>query len=154
MMRLILSSVVSCSSVTLCSESTMFIAAAVRPPWLEWASSIMIANFLFVCSEPISSRRKGKVCTVEIIIFFPCFKKPESCLVFDSLSPSLTAPIIDPTWANPFIVSLICLSSKRRSVITRIESKISAPFPLRPINWCANHAIEFDLPLPAECWIR
>ena len=24
----------------------------------------------------------------------------------------------------------------------------------RPISWWASQAIEFDLPLPAECWIR
>ena len=24
----------------------------------------------------------------------------------------------------------------------------------RPISWCASQAMEFDLPLPAECWIR
>ncbi len=24
----------------------------------------------------------------------------------------------------------------------------------RPISWWASQAMEFDLPLPAECWIR
>ena len=24
----------------------------------------------------------------------------------------------------------------------------------RPMSWCASQAMEFDLPLPAECWIR
>jgi hypothetical protein len=41
-----------------------------------------------------------------------------------------------------------------RSVTTMIESKIGEPpFPSL-MSWWANQAMELDLPLPAECWIR
>jgi hypothetical protein len=42
----------------------------------------------------------------------------------------------------------------RRSVTTMIESNTRVSSRSSPISWWANHAIEFDLPLPAECWIR
>ena len=46
----------------------------------------------------------------------------------------------------------------RRSVMTMTESKtslLSFPNPVfTPMSWCASQAMEFDLPLPAECWIR
>ena len=35
----------------------------------------------------------------------------------------------------------------------RVEDR-RAPSCFRPISWCASQAMEFDLPLPAECWIR
>ena len=41
-----------------------------------------------------------------------------------------------------------------RSVTTMIESNTLTPAFWRPISWCDNHAIELDLPLPAECWTR
>ena len=37
---------------------------------------------------------------------------------------------------------------------TMIESKTVASSFFRPMSWCASQAMEFDLPLPAECWIR
>ena len=52
------------------------------------------------------------------------------------------------------IVSRIWRSRIRRSVTTMIESKTVLPSFFRGINWCASHAIEKLLPLPAECWIR
>ena len=45
--------------------------ADVRPPWLEWASSMMIAKRRLRCSLPISSRMKGNFWTVEMMIFLP-----------------------------------------------------------------------------------
>jgi hypothetical protein len=42
----------------------------------------------------------------------------------------------------------------RRSVTTMIESNTVAPFFWRPMSWWASQAMEFDLPLPAECWTR
>ena len=35
----------------------------------------------------------------------------------------------------------------------RVEDCARRP-SLRPMSWCASQAMEFDLPLPAECWIR
>ena len=49
----------------------MLIFADVRPPWLEWASSMMMANFRPRCSSPISSRMNGNFWTVEMMIFLP-----------------------------------------------------------------------------------
>ena len=46
-------------------------AAEVRPPWLEWASSMMMAKRRPRCSVPISSRIKGNFCTVVMMIFLP-----------------------------------------------------------------------------------
>ena len=57
-------------------------AALVRPPWLEWASSMMMAKRRPRCALPISSRMKGNFCTVEMMIFVPASMKrrrsPES----------------------------------------------------------------------------
>ena len=41
-----------------------------------------------------------------------------------------------------------------RSVTTMMESKTLPSSLSRPMSWCASQAMEFDLPLPAECWIR
>ena len=47
------------------------IAAAVLPPWLECASSMMIAKFRSLKSRRRSRRgMNGNFCTVEMIIFF------------------------------------------------------------------------------------
>ena len=46
-------------------------AALVRPPWLECASSMMIAKLRPRCSLPISSRMNGNFWTVEMMIFLP-----------------------------------------------------------------------------------
>jgi hypothetical protein len=48
--------VVSSASSPLPSASAMFICAAVRPPCLEYASSMMIAKAPPLCSSPIMSR--------------------------------------------------------------------------------------------------
>ena len=53
--------------------------------------------------------------------------------------------------ANCLMVSRICLSSILRSVTTMAESESALPSCSSPINWWANHAMEFDLPLAAEC---
>ena len=49
----------------------MLIAAEAFPPWLECASSMMIANDRPRCSPPISSRMYGNFWTVETMIFLP-----------------------------------------------------------------------------------
>ena len=49
------------------------------------------------------------------------------------------------------MVSRICLSNIFRSVTTMTESKSALPSCSSPISWWASHAMEFDLPLPAEC---
>ena len=35
-----------------------------------------------------------------------------------------------------------------------MESKTGCPSFSRPMSWCASQAMELDLPLPAECWMR
>ncbi len=88
-----------------------------------------------------------------MMIFLPNSRNLESCCVFELPLP-VTAPTTALTWANCLMVSCICSSRMRRSVTTMIESKTSWPFFRTAISWCASQAIEFDLPLPAECWIR
>ena len=44
-------------------------AAAVRPPWLEWASSMMIANLRPLCSFVMASMMNGNFWTVVMTIF-------------------------------------------------------------------------------------
>ncbi len=65
----------------------MDMAAEVLPPWLEWASSMMMANLRPRCSLPISSRMKGNFCTVEMMIFLPDSMNSRSWP-----EPSVTAP--------------------------------------------------------------
>ena len=43
---------------------------------------------------------------------------------------------------------------RRRSVTTMIESNTSLPSFRGLMSWCDSHAMELDLPLPAECWIK
>jgi hypothetical protein len=70
-------------------------------------------------------------------------------------SPEASAwPTVAATWAYCLMVSLICRSRRTRSVTTMIESKIGEPPFSSPMSWWANQAMELDLPLPAECWIR
>ena len=148
MMRLILSSVVSPSSLAPASESAVLTAAEVLPPWLECASSMMMAKRRPRCSSPIASRMNGNFCTVEMMIFLPLSINLRR-------SPERSAwPTVAPTWANCLIVSRICLSRMRRSVTTMMESNTPASSFLSPINWWASQAMELDFPLPAECWMR
>ena len=53
------------------APSVLDIAAAARPPWLECASSMMMAKRLPRCSEPMASEMNGNFCTVVMIIFLP-----------------------------------------------------------------------------------
>ena len=46
------------------------ILAVTRPPWLEWASSMMIAKVRSRWASPNSFRMKGNFWTVEMMIFF------------------------------------------------------------------------------------
>ena len=122
--------------------------ADARPPWLEWASSMMMAKRRVRCSLPISSRMKGNFWTVEMMIFLPAsmnFRRSPECSA---------RPTVAPTWAYCLIVSPICRSRMRRSVTTMIESKTGASSFARPISWWASQAMELLLPLPAECWMR
>ncbi|KFB74551.1 MAG: hypothetical protein AW09_000124 [Candidatus Accumulibacter phosphatis] len=58
------------SSSSPSAPSAWLIAAEVLPPWLECASSMMMAKVLPL-SVAISSRMKGNFCTVETMIFLP-----------------------------------------------------------------------------------
>ena len=120
-------------------------AAEVRPPWLEWASSMMIANVRPRCSLPMASRMYGNFCTVVMMIRLPSWSRRRR------RSDRWACPTTAPTCANCLMVSLICLSSTFRSVTTTTESKSNPPFRSSAISWCASQAMELDLPLPAEC---
>jgi hypothetical protein len=102
------------------------LVAEVRLPWLLWASSMMMAKERLRWSLPISSSTKGKVCTVLMMIFLFSSRNLVSCLVLEA-APVPTAPITADTCANFRIVSRICSSRIRRSVMTRTESKIGFP---------------------------
>ena len=66
----------------------------------------------------------------------------------------LRVPNVAPTCANCLMVAWIWSSRMRRSVTTIIESNAGWPSLRRPMSWWASHAMEFDFPLPAECWIK
>ena len=53
--------------------SAFDIAEAVLPPWLEWASSMMMAKRRSRCLSPISARTNGNFWTVVMMIFLPTF---------------------------------------------------------------------------------
>ena len=109
---------------------------------------MIMANLRPRCSLPIASRMKGNFWTVVITIRLP----PWSIV---RRSAELSAwPTTEPTCANCLMVSRICLSSILRSVTTITESKTTSPSRSSPISWWASQAMELDLPLPAECWIR
>ena len=119
--------------------------ADVRPPWLEWASSMMMANLRPRCSLPMASRMNGNFWTVVMTIRLPSWSSRRRC-------PEVSAwPTMEPTWANCLMVSRICLSNTLRSVTTIAVSKTVASSRSSPISWWASHAMELDLPLPAEC---
>ena len=63
-------------------------------------------------------------------------------------------PTVELTWVNCRTVSLIWLSSTTRSVTMMVESKTVLSSFWSPMSWRASQAMELDLPLPAECWIR
>ena len=148
MMRLILSSMVSSSSSAPASESAMLIAAEVLPPWLEWASSMMMAKRRPRCSLPISSRMNGNFCTVVMMIFLPLSMNLRR-------SPECSAwPTVAPTWANCLIVSRICWSRMRRSVTTMIESKTGAVVLAQADQLMGEPGDGVRLAAAAECWIR
>ena len=100
-----------------------------RPPWLECASSMMIAKRRSRCSLPISSRMKGNFWTVEMMIFLP------ASMNFRRSPERSACPTVAPIWAYCLMVSRICRSRMRRSVTTMIESKTGASSFLRPISW-------------------
>ena len=51
-------------------------------------------------------------------------------------------------------VADLLVEDASRSVTTMMESNTPASSFLSPINWWASQAMELDLPLPAECWMR
>ena len=75
MIALILSSTVSSSSPSSAPVKAAFKAAAALPPWLECASSMMIAKRRSRCCAPMSSRMNGNFWTVVMMIFLPSAMK-------------------------------------------------------------------------------
>ena len=92
---------------------------------------------------------KGNFWTVVMMIFLPSVmsrrRSPEELSA---------CPTVELTWVNCLTVSLIWLSSTTRSVTMMVEPKMVSPSFCSPMSWRASHAMELDLPLPAECWIR
>src|ERR1700722_17797753 len=52
-------------------ETALEAALYPLPPWLEWASSMMIAKRRSRCNAPMSSRMNGNFWTVVMMIFLP-----------------------------------------------------------------------------------
>ena len=102
-------------------------------------------------SLAISSRMKGNFCTVETMIFLPSSMNLRR-------SPERSAwPTVAPTCMNCLMVAWIWLVEQapvgdHDDRVEHLPSRLSSR--LRPMSWCASQAMEFDLPLPAECWIR
>ncbi len=101
----------------------MLIAADVLPPWLECASSMMIANLraAVLVADLVEDER-------ELL-----HRRDDDLLAaFDELAQLSGAfvharPTVAPTWANCLIVSRICWSRMRRSVTTMMESNTALP---------------------------
>jgi hypothetical protein len=93
---------------------------------------------------------EGNFCTVETMIFLPSSMNLRR-------SPECSAwPTVAPTCMNCLMVAG---SGVEHAPVGDHDDRVEhlpAPSPsrFRPISWCASQAMEFDLPLPAECWIR
>ena len=92
------------------SPSAMDTEADVRPPWLEWASSMMMPNRRPRCSLPMASRMNGNFCTVVMTIFFPSRRK-------DRRSPEL--------WAWP------TMERDLRELLDRVPDLLVEDLPVR-----------------------
>ena len=91
----------------------------------------------------------GNFCTVEMMIFLPSSMNLRR-------SPECSAwPTVAPTCANCLIVvaDLLVEDAPVGDDDDRVED-LASSLRFRPMSWCASQAMEFDLPLPAECWIR
>ena len=117
-----------------------------------------MANFRPRCSVPISSRMSGNFCTVDMMIFFPDWMNWRR-------SPECSAwPTVAPTCANCLMVSRICWSRMRRSVMTMMELKIGAPShgaadelvrePGDGIRFAASRGVLDQVPLPCSGLLR
>ena len=118
----------------------------------------MIIAKLWFDTSAIASQMNGNfwivVMMMRLLFSMASFKSfdESACAIIFSLLP------------NALMLSVICLSSKRRSVTTMTESYngASRAFALTAsiesgqtlISLKANHVREFDLPEPAECSIR
>ena len=63
-------------------------------------------------------------------------------------------PTVEFTWVNCLTVWLIWLSSTTRSVTMMVEPNTVSPSFWTPMSCRVSQAMELDLPLPAECWMR
>ena len=114
------------------------------PGWSA-ASSMMMANLRSRCSLPMSSRMKGNFWTVVMMILFPSSMNRRR-------SPDLSAwATVEEICVKSLMVSFICLSRFRRSVMIMVESKAVCPSYSASMSWREVQAMELDLPLPAEC---
>ena len=124
-------------------------AAEVLPPWLECASSMMMAKRRPRCSLPISSRMNGNFCTVEMMIFLP---------LVDELAQVARVLGVADRGAHlgellDRVADLLVEDAPVGDDDDRVEDRRARP-SRRPMSWWASQAMELDLPLPAECWIR
>ena len=94
----------------------MFIAPRSVPPWLECASSMMIAkrrSAMLVADLVEDERELLHGGDDDLLAVSMNLRRSPECSAW---------PTVAPTWANCLIVSRICLSRMRRSVTTMIES--------------------------------
>ena len=148
---------VSAPSWSVSRPTAAFILSAAMPLWLLCASSMMIAKLVCLISAMPPTIYGNFWMVVEIILF------PFSIASFKSedLSAWTTIPL---EFEKAFTFSVNWRSSNLRSVtiITVWNNCSLSAFALVAlivagvafISLKASHAIEFDFPDPAECWMR
>ena len=109
----------------------------------------MMANLLPRCSLPISSRMNGNFCTVVMMIFLPSsMNLAQVAGVFRVADRRAhLGELLDR------VVDLLVEDAPVGDDDDRVEDRLVVR-ARRPISWWASQAMELDLPLPAECWIR
>ena len=92
----------------------------------------------------------GNFCTVEMMIFLPPSMNLRSCA--GALGVRRRRAHLRELLDR--VADLLVEDAAVGDDDDRVEHASLAVRAARPISWCASQAIEFDLPLPAECWIR
>ena len=91
----------------------------------------------------------GNFCTVEMMIFFPLGDELPQVARMLGVADGRAhlRELLDG------VADLLVEDAPVGDDDDRVEDSSASSFS-RPMSWCASQAIEFDLPLPAECWIR
>ena len=92
---------------------------------------------------------KGNFCTVEMMIFLPLCDEPAQVAGMLGVADGGAdlGELLDG------VADLLVEDAPVGDDDDRVEDRLLAVFAGRS-SWCASQAMELDLPLPAECWIR